>query len=94
MERSIETKVHSEKSMNVTSNVKMTDENDFLSRSMMIKANNKIVCHLKEDQSEFLEERRQKDLVNEFAALTTSESVSRYTGYKHNDVCPTMCGMV
>ena len=32
--------------------------------------------------------------VNEFAALTTRKSVSRYTGYKHNDVCPTMCGMV
>ena len=58
----------------------------------MIKANNKIICYLKEDQSEFLEERRQKDLVNEFAALTTSESVSWYTGYKHNDVCPTVCG--
>ena len=32
--------------------------------------------------------------VNEFAALTTRESVSRCTAYKHNDVCPTMCGMV
>ena len=67
---------------------------DFLSRSMMIKANNKIIGYLKEEQSEFLEERRQKDLVNEFAALTTSESVSPYTGCKHNDVCPPMCGMV
>ena len=28
--------------------------------------------------------------VNEFAALTTRESVSRYSGHKHNDVCPTM----
>ena len=54
----------------------------------------KIICYLKEDQSEFLEERRLKDLVNEFAALTTSEPVSRYTGYEHNDVCPKMCGMV
>ena len=41
----------------------------------------KIMCYLKEYQSEFLEERRLKDLVNEFAALTTSESVSRYTGF-------------
>ena len=61
--------------------LKLTDENDFLSRSMMIKAKNnimkertldqacrstKIICYLKEDQSEFLEERQQKDLVNEF----------------------------
>ena len=30
--------------------------------------------------------------VNEFAALKTRESVSRYSGHKHNDVCPTMCG--
>ena len=74
--------------MNV-SDVNVTDEDDFLSRSMMIKANNNIICHLKEDQSEFLEERRLKDLVNEFAALTTSESVSRYTG-----TSTTMCGMV
>ena len=74
-------KAHPEKSMNV-SDVKVTDEDDFLSRSMMIRANNKIVCNLKERQSEFLEERRQKDLVNEFAAaLTTSEFVSRYTGF-------------
>ena len=36
-----------------------------------------------------LEERRQKDLVHEFASLTTSESMSRYSGYN-----PTMCGMV
>ena len=43
---------------------------------------------------EFLEELRLKDLVKEFVALTTSESVSRYTRYEHNDVCPTMCGMV
>ena len=43
----------------------VTDEDDFLSRSMMIKANSKIICHLKEDQSEFLEERGQKDSVNE-----------------------------
>ena len=31
--------------------------------------------------------------VNEFTALTTSESVSQYSGHKHNDVCPTMCGV-
>ena len=37
------------------------------------------MCYLKEDQSEFLEERRLKDLVNYFAALTTSESVTQYT---------------
>ena len=74
--------------MNV-SDVNVTDEDDFLSRSMKIKANNKIICYLKEDQSEFLEERRQKDLVNEFAALTTSEPVSRYSGFY-----PIMCGMV
>ena len=49
----------------------------------------KIICYLKEDQSEFLEERRLKDLVNEFAASTTSESLSRYSGKS-----PTMCGMV
>ena len=30
--------------------------------------------------------RRLKDLVNEFAALGTSESVSWYTGYKRNNV--------
>ena len=29
----------------------------------------KIICYLKEDQSEFLEERGQKDLVNEFTDL-------------------------
>ena len=46
----------------------------------------KIICYLKEDQSEFLEERRQQDLVNEFASLTTSESMSRYSGYKANNV--------
>ena len=40
----------------------------------------KIMCYLKEDQSEFLEERRQKDLVNEFASLTTSESTSEACG--------------
>ena len=74
--------------MNV-SDVNVTDEDDFLSRSMKIKANNKIICFLKEDQSEFLEERRQKDLVNEFAALTTSEPASWYSGYN-----PIMCGMV
>ena len=33
-----------------------------VSQSMMIKANNKIICHLKEDQSEFLEECRRKNL--------------------------------
>ena len=88
LERSFQTKVHSEKSMNVN-DVNVTDENDFLSRSMMIKANNKIICDLKEDQSEFLEERRQKDLLNEFASLTTSKSMSRYSGYS-----PTMCGRV
>ena len=49
---------------------------------------------LLEDQSEFLEERRLKDLLNECAASTTSESVSWYTGYKRNDQCPTMCGIV
>ena len=73
--------------MNV-SDVNVTDEDDFLSRSVMIKANNKIICYLKEDQSEFLEERRQKDLVNEFLALT-SESMSWCTGYY-----PTMCGVI
>ena len=31
--------------------------------------------------------------VNEFTALTTSESVSRCSLHKHNDVCPTMCGV-
>ena len=40
------------------SDVKVTDEDGFLSRSMMIKAKNKIICYLKEDQSQFLEERR------------------------------------
>ena len=85
-------KAHSEKSMNVTSDVKMTDENDFLSRSMMNQSeehhheganldqschSTKIICYFKEDQSEFLEERRQKDLVNEFASVTTSEFMSR-----------------
>ena len=89
-----------DKFMDVTSNVKMTDEDSFLSRSMMNQSeehhheganldqscrSTKIICYLKEDQSLFLE-RRLKDLVNEFAASTTSESVSRYTGYKHNDV--------
>ena len=98
-----------DKFMDVTSDVEMTDENDFLFRSMMNQSkehhheranldqscrSTKIICYLKKDQSEFLEERRLKDLVNEFAALTTSESVSRYSGCKHNDVCPTMCGMV
>ena len=58
------------------------------------KVNNKIICYLKEDQPEFLEDRRLQDLVDEFAALTSSESVLRYSVYKHNDVCPTMCGMV
>ena len=33
-----------------------------VSQSMMIKANNKIICDLKEDQSEFLEECRRKNL--------------------------------
>ena len=47
--------------------VNETDKDDFLSGSMVIKANNKIICYLKEDQSEFLEECRQKDLVNEFS---------------------------
>ena len=77
-----------EKFMDVTRDVNAIDVDDFLSRSMMIKANNKITCYLKEDQSEFLEERRQQDLVNEFPALTTSEPLSRYSGY------PSMCGMV
>ena len=49
LERSFETKAHSEKSMNV--GVKLTDEDDFLSRGMMIKANTKIICYLKEDHS-------------------------------------------
>ena len=49
----------------------------------------KVICYLKEDESEFLEERRQKELVNEFAALTISESV-----FQHDDVCPTMCEIV
>ena len=71
--------------MNVN-DVNVTDEDDFLSRSMMIKAINKIICYLTEDQSEFLEERRQEDLVNEFASLTTSLFVSQYSGYN-----PTMC---
>ena len=77
--------------------LKVTDENDFLSRGMMNQSEEhhheganldqscrytKINCHLTEDQSEFLEERRQKDLVNEFVALTTSKSMSQYTGYK------------
>ena len=88
LERSFQTKAYSEKYMKVN-DVNVTDEDDFLSRCMMIKANNKTICNLKEDQSEFLEERRQKDSVNEFAALTTSESVSRYSGYN-----PTMCRMV
>ena len=58
-----------------------SDENGFLSRSMMNQSeehpheganldqscrSTNIICYLKEDQSEFLEERRQKDLVNEF----------------------------
>ena len=42
LERSFETKAHSEKSMN-GSDVKMTDEDSYLSRSKTIKANNKIV---------------------------------------------------
>ena len=29
--------------------------------------------------------------VNECAALSISELVSRYTGYRPNNVCPTMC---
>ena len=133
-------KAHSEKSLNVTSDVKMTDENDFLSNSMMIKAKNimkeriwinrvinettsethceatghfppvrqyikvddcrehrcgphgtcvdgvnshscycdpgfqetKTIGYLKEDQYEFLEERRQKDLVS---GLTWSRGI-------------------
>ena len=84
--------------------LKVTDENDFLSHSMMNQSeehhheganldlscrSTKNICYLKEDPFEFLEERRLKDLVNEFAALTTSESVSRYSGYD-----PTICGMV
>ena len=39
--------------MNVN-DVNVTDEDDFLSRSMMIKANNKIICYLTEDQSRIL----------------------------------------
>ena len=77
-----------DKFMDVTSDVKMPEENDFLSRSMMNQSeehhheganldqscrSTKIICYLKEDQSEFLEDRRQKDLVNEFVALTISE---------------------
>ena len=31
--------------------------------------------------------------VNEFTALTTSESVSGCSGHKHNDLSPTMCGV-
>ena len=73
-----------DKFMDVTSDVKMTNENDFLSRSMMNQSkehhheganldqschSTKIICYLKEDQSEFLEDRRHKDLVNEFAAF-------------------------
>ena len=42
MERSLETKAHSEKSMNV-SDMKVTDKDDLLSRSMMIKAKNIIM---------------------------------------------------
>ena len=42
MERSLETKAHSEESMNV-SDMKVTDKDDFLSRSMMIKAKNIIM---------------------------------------------------
>ena len=93
-----------DKFMDVTSDVNVIDANDFLSHSMMNLSeehhheganldqscrSTKSICYLKEDQSEFLEERRQKDLVNEFAASTTSESVSLYTGKS-----PTMCGMV
>ena len=98
-----------DKFMDVTSDVKVTDEDGFLSRGIMNESkehdheganldqsccSTKIICYLREDQSEFLEERRQKDLATEFAASTTSESVCRYTEDKHNDVCPTMCGMV
>ena len=68
----------------VTCDVKMTDKSDSLSRSMMNQSeehhegakldqsrrSTKIICYLREDQHEFLEERRQEDLVNEFASLT------------------------
>ena len=93
--------------------LKVIEEDVFLSCSMMIKAKNIImkermwnnrvderiipvreepslhVEHQRDEslkKSEFLEERRLKDLVKEFAALRTSESVCRYTGYKRNNV--------
>ena len=47
-----------------------------------------IICYLKKDQFEFLEARRLKCLVNEFAALTNSEYVSWYTGDEHNECVP------
>ena len=90
-----------EKLMDVRSDVNAIDANDFLSHSMMNQSeeqhhegakldqscrSTKSICYLKEDQSEFLEERRQKDLVNEFAASTTSESVSQYPGFEPNNV--------
>lgn len=40
-----------------------------------IKRGTKIICYLKEDQSEFLEERRLKDLVKKHSDLTCIHSV-------------------
>ena len=81
--------------------LKVTDENDFLSHSMMNQSkeqhheganldqscrSTKIICFLTEDESEFLEERQHKDLVNEFASLTNSDSMSQYIEYEANNV--------
>ena len=66
-----------DKFMDVINDLKVTDENDFLSHSMMNQSeehhheganldqscrSTKIICYLTEDQSEFLEERRRKNL--------------------------------
>ena len=72
--------------------VKMTAEDSFLSRGMMIKGRNIIMR-----ERTWINLVAQRDVtnaqnlsysfkVNEITALTTSESVSRYTGYKRNNV--------
>ena len=51
------------KMMQMNRNVMVSLRNrKHVSQSMMIKANNKIICYLKEDQSDFLEECRRKNL--------------------------------
>ena len=66
-----------DKFIDVINDLKVTDENDFLSHSIMNQSEDhhheganldqscrstKIICYLTEDQSEFLEERQRKNL--------------------------------